>query len=212
MRLKKEYHKLSPDQRLYHFDKPIIGLTGGIATGKSTVSKILKNKGFQIIDADQLVKDIYETKEAHKFIQSSFPGAYTEDEIDFKQLRSLVFGNSKVKSQVENFIYQRLPNAIKEASKKIKDQDFYIYEVPLLFERNLDKSVDVKIVVYAPRRIQLERIISRDGSSKEVSESILDQQMDIEEKKQKADFVINNSGKPSELLKEVELLINDLIA
>lgn len=211
-KLKEKYIKLNQASRLYNYERPIVAITGGIATGKSSVTKLLEAKGFKIIDADQLVKSIYATQEAKDFIKSNYPEAWVNNEIDFKGLRTLVFQNPKIKENVESFIYQRLPRAFQEATTKVTGQDFYIYDVPLLFERKLDSKVDLTIVVYSPKEVQLERIIARDGSSAEIANKILDQQMDIEEKKKKADVVIDNSKGLTELAAEVDkflLLILD---
>lgn len=211
MKLKNEYHKLNSSERLYQYDKPIVALTGGIATGKSTVTKLLEKKGLTIIDADQLVKSIYARQESKDFIQKNYPSACSHGEIDFKKLRELVFSDSDVKSNVEGFIYQRLPDAFTEATTKIKNQDFYLYDVPLLFERALETKVDLTILVYAPRKIQQARLIDRDGSKEEIGNKILDQQIDIEEKKEKSDLVIDNSGSMVELAAEVDKLLLQIL-
>lgn len=211
MILKKDFIKLKPHERLYQYDKPIVALTGGIATGKSTVTKLLEAKGLNIIDADQLVKSIYTRQESKDFIRLHFPEALNHGEIDFKKLRELVFSDDKVKKSVEGFIYQRLPDAFREATTKVKNQDFYIYDVPLLFERGLEEKVDLTLLVYAPRKIQLARLIDRDGTKEEIGNKILDQQIDIEVKKEKADLVIDNSFSMTELTAEVDKLLLQIL-
>lgn len=210
-KLKDKYVRLEPGFRLYNYDKPIIALTGGIATGKSTVTKMLEAKGLQVIDADALVKNIYRKEETKNFIKTVFSAAWVNEEISFPKLRELVFQNPKVKEAVETFIYARLPEAFREATAQIKDQDFYIYDVPLLFERNMETKVDQTIVVYAPRKIQLARLIDRDGSKEEIGNKILEAQMDIEEKREKADFVLNNSNTIAELAAEVDQLLLQML-
>lgn len=211
MKLKKKFITLTSSERLYQYDKPMVALTGGIATGKSTVTKLLKDKGLQIIDADQLVKSIYQEIETKEFIQNNFPTVWDHDEINFKLLRELVFSDAKVKEEVETWIYQRLPAAFHMAALKIKNQDFYFYDVPLLFERGLDTKVDLTLLVYAPRKIQLARVIDRDESKQETAIKILDSQIDIEEKKEKADFVIDNSGSMIELAAEIDQLLLQIL-
>lgn len=210
-KLKASWNKLSSSQRLYQFDRPVIGLTGGIATGKSTVTKLLQERGLKIIDADQLVKAVYKTDEAREFIRTNFPEAWTHHEINFPKLRELVFSDSKNKEKVETFIYARLPDAFRKAAAEITDQNFLIYDVPLLFEKGLDGKVDMKIVIYAPRNVQLARIIDRDKNKEEIANKILDAQMDIEEKKLRADFVIDNSGSLEELAAGVDELLLQIL-
>ena len=211
MKLRPEWVKLTSEKRLYHYDRPIIALTGGIATGKSTVTRMLQNQGVQVIDADQLVKSIYRTQEAKDFIAKNYPECILNNEINFKNLRELVFSQESIKTNIESFIYQRLPEAFAQAASTIQGQEFYIYDVPLLFERKLDSLVDQIVVVYAPQKIQLARIMDRDGSKEETARQILQQQMDIEEKKEKADFVINNTASMTELSAEVSELLRKLI-
>lgn len=212
MRLNPDFIRLTPENRLYQYKLPVIAITGGIATGKSTVTSLLEKEGLKIIDADQLVKSIYATQEAKEFIKENYPECMSHNDINFKKLRELVFSKIEVKQKIENFIYLRLPKAFSEAASKISGQDFYIYDVPLLFERKLDHLVDQIIVVYAPRNVQLARVIDRDGSKQETANKILDQQMDIEEKKGKADFIINNSGTLEELSAEVDELLRKILS
>ena len=209
--LKAKFIKLAPEKRLYGYDKPIIALTGGIASGKSTVTKILREKGFQIIDADQLVKNIYKTEEARNFIKTTYPDVWDNEEIHFSKLRELFFLNKEVKTKVEAFIYARLPDAFKAAANQIKDQSFYFYDVPLLFERGLDSLIDLSVVVYSPMKVQRARLMDRDGHVEEMANKILSHQMDIDEKKMKADFVIDNSGSLEELAASVNQFLQQVL-
>ncbi|WP_408097674.1 dephospho-CoA kinase [Peredibacter sp. HCB2-198] len=204
MKLKHKFIKLTEAQRLYGLDKPIIGLTGGIATGKSTVTKMLEGQGLVVLDADRLVKSIYQTREAKDFIKGTFPEAWINNEINFQKLRELFFHNPKTKEAVEGFIYARLPQAFADAASLNTKQPFHIYDVPLLFEKGLDQKMDLSVLVYAPRKIQRARLMDRDGHVEDMAEKILNHQMDIDEKKLKADFVIDNSAGMSELAAEVK--------
>jgi dephospho-CoA kinase len=208
--LKAQFNTLTPSQRLYQLDRPIIALTGGIATGKSTVTKILIQRGIKIIDADALVKNIYQRDEAKEFIKNNVPQAWVHQEISFPKLREIFFKDGEVKKAVEIFIYNLLPQAFLEATQLITDQNYYFYDVPLLFEKALDTKVDVSLVVYAPAKVQIARLMNRDGHLEDMAKNILTHQMDIEEKKLNADLVIDNSRSLTELAAEVDQVLLQL--
>ncbi len=207
----KKYEKLSQDQRLYGLNIPIVAIAGGIATGKSTVTSILRQKGLFVIDADHLVKMIYQTEEAKKFIRDHFPEAWMKSEINFKKLRSIFFSDNKRKELVENFIYSKLPYSFKQEVLKITNQDFCIYDVPLLFEKEIDKKVDVSVLIYAPEEVQIQRLTKRDHCSTEDAKKIISQQMGIEMKKDKADLIILNEGSQKELYQNVVSVLDTII-
>src|SRR5687767_3716933 len=96
---------LSTLQRLHGLDRPVLALTGGIGTGKSTVAEYLAQAGFPVISADGLVKKIYAKAESVQFIQNSFPHCIVEGKIHFPTLRKHVFSDPTHKAVVENFIY-----------------------------------------------------------------------------------------------------------
>ncbi len=210
-KLKSMFVKLTPEKRLYQLDKPVIAITGGIATGKSSVTEILRSKGFKIIDADKLVKGIYQTLEAVDFVKRNIPEAYSDEGINFKTLRELFFKSPEIKKKIEDFIYPNLKEAFLKEALSLPQQDFYIYDVPLLFERGIDSKVDLVVVVYAPRETQIQRVIERDQCSMELAKKILDEQMDIEVKRSKANFIIKNQGSKKELAVEVDQLLLELM-
>ncbi len=203
MKLKSSWIKLTPDKRMHKLSAPVVGLTGGIATGKSTVASILIEKGFPVINADHLVKEIYTHEDTKNFIRTNYPDVMNGSEIDFRHLRERVFTAPVVKEEIEAFIYARIPAAFAEAYKKLGTPELIIYDVPLLFEKHLDVMVDVKVLVYAPAKIQKARLMQRDGHEETMALAIMASQMDIEEKKDKSDFVIDNSGTLVELAEEV---------
>jgi dephospho-CoA kinase len=210
MKINVSLNRLSKDQRLYQLDVPVIGLTGGIATGKTTVSHKLQEKGFAVINADHLVKDIYALPETFEFIRSEFPDVIMNEQIQFPLLRQFVFANSKNKVKIENFIYARLAQAFNAAFNKFDHPQMIIYDVPLLFEKSLQPLFDMTVLVYAPREIQRTRLMKRDHVLEEMADTMLNSQMDIEEKKAKADFIIDNSKSESELAEEINRLLHKL--
>ena len=210
MKINEDLNRLSKDQRLYQLDVPVIGLTGGIATGKTTVSQKLQEKGFAVINADHLVKDIYALPETFEFIRNEFPDVIKNEQIQFPLLRQFVFANTENKVKIENFIYARLAQAFNAAFNKFDHPQMIIYDVPLLFEKNLQPLFDMTVLVYAPREIQQTRLMKRDNVLEEMAETMLNSQMDIEEKKAKADFIIDNSKSESELAEEINRLLHKL--
>lgn len=210
-KLKSKWITKDPAGRLYNLKVPVVGLTGGIATGKSTVAALLRNENLAVIDADALVKKIYQTKEAHDFVQLHFREAVNEGKIDFRHLRASVFGDPKKQELIEQFIYSKLPAEFLSAYEEFHDPSFIIYDVPLLFEKKLDRSIDTSVCVYSPKVFQLDRLMKRDHISEELAEMILSKQMDIEAKRNSSDLVIDNSKDQDYLKQQVRDLLNTLL-
>lgn len=198
-KLKSKYTRLTPEQRMHGCQLPIIGITGGIASGKSTVSNMAKELGLPVIDADGLIKKIYAQSETIEFIKSNYPQVVKDERIIFQSLRELFFNNEKIKNKIEKYLYEKLPDAFHEALSHFQNDSFVIYDVPLLFEKNLDKVIDTSVCVYAPKKEQIIRLKERDQISDELAQSIIKSQMGIEAKKNKANYIIDNSGAPKEL-------------
>lgn len=210
LKLKTSLIKLTKSQRLYELDIPIIGLTGGIATGKSTVSKMFKDLGITVIDADNLIHDIYKEQNTINFIKTIAAPAINENTIDFKSLREIFFNNSSVKNDVVNFLYKELPRVFNEALSRFNNPQLVVYDVPMLFENKLETKLELTITVYSSRDIQLTRVIERDNIAIGLANKILDQQMDIEAKKDKADYILRNTGNLNDLHTEFQTLTSQL--
>ncbi|MBY0416333.1 MAG: dephospho-CoA kinase, partial [Bdellovibrionales bacterium] len=188
LKLNNQWITKDPTTRLYQIPVPIVGLTGGIATGKTTIAEMFRAEGIPVIDADKLVKGIYQKKESFNFISLHFLEAIIDNTIHFKTLRELAFKTPENQTKLENFIYAQMPEAFLEAYKASAKFDFIIYDVPLLFEKGLFLKTDVSVCTYSPRKIQLERLVKRDNISTDLARVILDKQMDIEEKKKRSDL------------------------
>lgn len=210
LKLKTELIKRTKKDRLYQLDIPIIGLTGGIACGKTTVSNMFKQLGVPVIDADSLIHSIYASSKTVDFIKKIKADIIVKGSIDFTKLRKLFFTDENVKNKIQNYLYAKLPEYFLLEAAKYQDAEFLIYDVPLLFENNLQSYIDFTITVYAPRNIQIERVSTRDGTDKELIQKILDQQMDIESKKDLADFVLNNANELPQLESNFQVLTGHL--
>ncbi|MFA6708135.1 MAG: dephospho-CoA kinase [Fusobacterium sp.] len=191
----------------------IVGLTGGISSGKSTVSNILKELKIKIIDADIIAKKISEKKEIKKEIISKF-GEYilnSKKEIERRKLREIVF-KDKEKLKILNSIYHP---RIKDEFKKIKENhnkdDIIIFDVPLLFETDIDKECNKIILVCIDEEIQIERLMKRDGIDSDLAKMIIKNQMPQEEKMKKADIILYNNGTLDELTRKTKMIIKEII-
>jgi dephospho-CoA kinase len=210
MRLKAKWNKLSASKRLHGLNVPIIGLTGGIATGKSTVSSILVDRGLPVISADLLVKEIYTRKDTCEFIHNNYPDVMKGQDIDFRLLREKFFTAPVVKEEIEAFIYARIKDTFDKAYENLGRPPMVVYDVPLLFEKHLESVVDMKVLVYAPEKIQRARLMERDGHEENMARTIMASQISIEEKKSKSDFIIHNSSTMVELEEEVNQFLRQI--
>lgn len=208
MKLKDIFITKTKEQRLYQVDCPVIGLTGGIATGKSTISKLFENEGIPVICADRLVKSIYKEQETIDFIKKNFSEAVDDNLINFKKLREIAFTKISNREQLESFIYSKLPHAFNSEYSKLNSPEILIYDVPLLFEKKMEDKFDLTICVYANKEIQIERIVKRDQSNAQLAEKILQSQLPIDEKKELSDFCIRNNKTIENLETEFEALIS----
>lgn len=198
MRLKPEFIRLKPKDRLHECPLPIIGLTGGIGSGKSSVAKMLREQGLFIIDADELVHRIYEEQSSLDYLSSLHPEAVGPDGIDFQKLRQAAFSKPNLLKDLESFIYQQLPAFFRCEVEK-SQHDFIIYDVPLLFEKKLNELCDLTVCVYCEPEQQLERSLKRDSSDPQTIKAIIQKQMPIKEKANLSDLIINNTNEKEKL-------------
>jgi dephospho-CoA kinase len=181
-------------------------LTGGIATGKSTVCSLLRIQGFSIIDADVIAKE--ELKNSQEMIRELFgDDVFDGNEINRTKLAMLIFNSKQNREKLNNLLHPKIKKRIElEAEKLDKKKVPYIMDIPLFFESGKYRC-KMSIVVYTPRDIQLQRLVQREKLSFEEAVKRVDAQMDIEEKKKKADWVIDNSSDLKHLQTEVEKFV-----
>jgi len=185
-----------------------VGLTGGIATGKSTVKNIFKDLGAYVIDADEVVKNLWQEKEIiqqAKEILEINP-VDKNGNLKTKEIASIIFNNPQKKKELEQLfhpeVFKRIQLFFKEVEKKDKNA-VAVAEVPLMIETGSYKNYDVVALVYAPKDVQIKRLLQKGYSEKEAQER-LSSQMDIEEKKKYADIVIHNTKDLQHLKQEVK--------
>jgi len=184
----------TPETRFQQRPYPVVALTGGIASGKSTVAQFLREQKIPVISADELVKDIYRWPETLNWLKEIKAEVIHDERIDFAKLRQRVFADAELKKQVEDFIYARLPQAYSQAEAKFPRIQWLVYEIPLLFEREMQDLFDAVIVSWVRKDVQRSRLLSRDHTtSPETADAILSQQIPLDEKRLKADIIFDNS-------------------
>lgn len=175
-----------------------IGLTGGIASGKTTVSTYAKEKGIRVIDADLVARDVLDKyPEILKYLKKQYGDLIFDKEIlNRKKLGDLIFTDIKKRKEYEKVI---MPFIIHDIEDKIKEfekgpETLLIIDAALLFENSLDKEMDFNILVYLDEKTQIKRILKRDKISENQAIKRIESQMTLEDKKMKSDFIIDNSG------------------
>jgi len=183
--------------------KYAIALTGGIATGKSTVASLMALNGMRVIDADTISHEILDASVS--WVQETFGDEYISgSKVNRTKLGSLVFSDAKKKRVLEDFLHPKIRNEIEQRSIKQDSFKFpYLIDIPLFFE-NSAYDIQDSVVVYTPADVQLERFMKRNQYSKEESLKRIASQMPIDAKKERATWVIDNSKNLKHLQQEVE--------
>ncbi|OHD97901.1 MAG: dephospho-CoA kinase [Sulfurimonas sp. RIFCSPHIGHO2_12_FULL_36_9] len=188
-----------------------IALTGGIATGKSTVASLLALNGMRVIDADAISHEILDA--SREWVRENFGDEFVEGaKVNRAKLGQIIFSNSEAKKKLEAFLHPKIRAEIEQRSIKQDAFKFpYLIDIPLFFENG---AYDIKesVVVYTPKNIQLERFMKRNGYSKEESLRRMESQMDIEEKRKRATWVIDNSKDLKHLQRECEEFVEKIKA
>ena len=193
-----------------------MGLTGGIASGKSTTTKILKSKKIPVHDSDLVVTDIYE-KPNKKFInflkRINLKESINKNKIDKKIIREIVFSNKAKKKQLEDRLHLEVKKSRERFLKKQKrtKANIVFLDIPLLFEKKLNHICDYVVLLTAPISIRKKRALKRKGMSVEILNKILKTQLVDGIKKKKANFIINTSGKKSLLSKKIFDIVNEIL-
>ncbi len=194
----------------------IVGLTGGIGSGKSTVTRMFKDEGAYVIDFDHLACLVVEPdKPAWRDIIDYFgPGVLSSDRtLNRSALAEIVFSDEKSRKALEGLTHPRIfeeGDALINAIKREDPSSVVIMDIPLLFEFDLNKRFDKIILVYVTIAIQIERVVKRDGLSPEEVEKRLNAQIPIEEKKALSDYIIGNEGSINETRDQVRKVVHEL--
>ena len=190
--------------------KYAIVLTGSISTGKSTVSKLFSSLGFHIIDADQIAHQVLD--EQNQAIAEMFGKALIhQGKVDRKALGAIVFVDSDKRKKLEALLHPLIYNEIERLSaQQDKLGKPYFIDIPLFFEGGR-YPIEKSLVVYATKEQQLERLMNREGYTKEEALNRINTQIPVEEKRKRASYVIDNSGTLTQLEKECERVKEEIL-
>lgn len=193
----------------------LIGLTGGIASGKTTFADALRARGVPVVDADALARAaVAPGTEALAEIGRLFgPGVIAPDgSLDRKKLGAIVFADAEARRRLEAVTHPavRAAMAAETARLEAAGHPLAFYDTPLLYEVGLDRLLDSVVVVWAPRDVQRARLQARDGLAPEEAEARLAAQLPIDEKAARADVVVENAGTPADLGPKADRLLGDL--
>ena len=194
----------------------IVGLTGGIGSGKSVAAEMFKDEGAYVIDLDELARRVVEPdKPAWRDVVAYFgKGVLNPDRtVNRSALAEIVFSDRESRRALEGFTHPRIFEEQDALLKAIKDQDpcsVVVIEFPLLFELSFQKKFDKIILVYTPRDVQIRRAGERDGVSEEEVDKRLRAQISIEEKRLLSDYIIDNEGSVRSTRDQVRELMREL--
>lgn len=177
----------------------IIGLTGGIATGKSTVSKMFEDYGIPVIDTDIIARNLLRKgTQTYDEIIKSFGNdvLLTNGDISRKHLAKIIFEDEEQRIKLNQLTHPKVKEEVFSSLEKYRRDHvkFVLVDVPLLFESKFNDIVDIIIVVSTTRDKQIERLIDRDKISKEYAITKIQSQMSLQEKEKRADYIIDNSA------------------
>ena len=190
-----------------------IALTGGIASGKSTIGRSLKARGFVVIDADQISRQVVLSgTEGLAEIVAKFGHEIltAEGELNRSKMRAIIFADAKKRQALEAIIHHRLSAASEEQLHKaglFAAPRPWFYEASLIYERQREKDFAAVWVAYCPRETQIARVMDRDAIDRSQAEAILRAQMPPEEKVQRAELVLDTDCDPQELERRITLAL-----
>lgn len=192
-----------------------IGLTGGIASGKSTVARILREMGHSVVDADALSRlVVMKDGPAYREVLSLFGPDFVDGkgDLDRKKLGQIVFADKKKRVQLEQIVHPKVKYlALLEKSRlEAEGKSIAFYDVPLLYEKNLEAEFDAVLLIYAPESLQIERMMNRNGYSQSEARERMQAQIPIEQKLLRSPHVVMNTGKIEDLKMEIKKILGEM--
>ncbi|CAM4371804.1 dephospho-CoA kinase [Corallococcus exiguus] len=194
----------------------VFGLTGGIASGKSTVSRMLRELGARVLDADVLAREVVEPgTPGLRRIDERFPGVVGPDgRLDRVKLGAHIFANAEERAALNAIVHPEIRALFLQKLQALEAEGVThaVYDVPLLIETGLHQAMEGVAVVWVPREVQKARLMTRDGLLADQAEARLQAQMALDDKREHATWVIDNSGAPEATRPQVEAVWRAMLA
>jgi dephospho-CoA kinase len=195
----------------------LVGLTGGIASGKTTFADALRARGVPVLDADALARAAVApgTPALGEIVRVFGPGVLAPDgALDRKRLAAIVFADPAARRRLEAIVHPAVRAAMASETARLAAAGHALafYDTPLLYEVGLEAILDAVVVVWTPPDVQRERLALRDGLTPDEADARLAAQLPLDEKAARADFVVDNRGPPEALAEKAERLLADLRA
>ena len=187
----------------------IVGLTGGISSGKSTVSSYFRQLKIPVIDADEVARKVVKPNSQGAIeIRKAFGSDVFEEDgsLNRQKLGALIFSNAENRQKLDELLQPLIKIMILDEIEEYrqKGETMIVLDLPLLFEKHYEKLCEEIIVVYVPRELQLERLMKRNQYTKQEALSRIDSQLSIEEKRKRATVLLDNQGTVQQLYQQVE--------
>lgn len=189
-----------------------LGLTGSIGAGKSTVARLLRERGLTVLDADAEARWVTEQPEVLAELEAAFPGVVVGGTLDRAGLAARVFGDPEQLARLNAITHPRVRARMEalEAQAVARGARWVVQDIPLLFEGGLEKGMDAVLVVDAPLGVRLARALARGGLSREDILARDARQLSPEEKRKRATIVLDNSGTPEMLEQQLDEALDSL--
>ena len=194
--------------------KILVGISGGIGSGKSIASKYFESHGYKVIYADKAAKDLYRTNKQlkNRLVKEFGKGILDENgNIAGREARKIILSGKRNIKRVNKIVHPFVRKEIKKIVSKIKD-DLVFIEAAIMFDTGYYKKMDYTLLIYAPKQLRVKRVQQRDKISKRRIYELMNLQMDERMKRQLADFVVRNDGTKQMLYKGLKNFINMLLS
>lgn len=191
----------------------ILGLTGGIGTGKSTVANMLKRKGIPVVDTDLISREVIQYPEIIEKIKLEISNEVFDfnNKLNRKKMSEIVFENQEKLKKLNEIMHPVILKKMWDEVEKLKkDYKIIVVDIPLLFEINMENEVDKVLLIYSSKEIQIERIMNRDGRTREEAIKIINSQMPLYKKREKSDYIIQNNDSLEKLEKNLDKIVQKL--